>query len=67
MKAEPPRDIAQIFRQGTLIDDALTKAAQEAQREHERLGLPAAAWRDGKVVWLSAEEWQARPTRPTSG
>jgi len=65
MKAESPKDIA--FREGTLIDAALTKAAQESKQEHERLGLPAAAWRNGKVVWVFAEEWQARPARPASG
>ena len=40
MKADQPKDIGRIFREGTAIDLALERAALEAKREHERLGLP---------------------------
>ncbi len=56
MKADRSKDVGKIFRDGTLIDKALQEAAQEAKRTHQRLGLPAAVWRDGKVVWVPAEE-----------
>lgn len=55
MKSDSTKDIAKIFREGTLIDAALARAALESKQEHERLGLPAAVWRDGKVVWIPAE------------
>jgi hypothetical protein len=32
---------------------------REAVRQHKRMGQPLAVWRDGKVVWLSAEEVEA--------
>ncbi len=59
MKADHPKDIDQIFRDSTLIHKALKDAALEAKRTHQRLGLPAAAWRDGRVVWVPAEELDA--------
>ncbi len=59
MKADHPKNIDEIFRDGTLIDKALEEAALEAKRTHQRLGLPAAAWRDGQVVWVPAEELDA--------
>lgn len=59
MKADSPKDIAKIFRDGTLIDAALAKAAAESKETHKRLGIPAAACRDGKVVWIPAEELEA--------
>ncbi len=55
MKADHPKDIGKIFRDGTLIDKALQDAALESKRLHQRLGLPSVAWRDGKVVWLDPE------------
>ena len=59
MKADHPKDIDEIFRDGTLIDKALQEAAQEAKRTHQRLGLPAAVWRDGQVVWIPADDLDA--------
>ena len=56
MKANPPKDIDEIFRDGTLVHKALKEAALEAKRTHQRLGLPAAVWRDGQVVWVPADE-----------
>jgi hypothetical protein len=60
MKADQPKDIGKIFRDGTLIDKALKDAALESKRAHQRLGLPAVAWRDGEVVWVPADELEAK-------
>jgi hypothetical protein len=54
--AEPTKDIAEIFREGTLIDEALQKAVTQALRMHKLMGNPVAEWRDGKVVWIPPEE-----------
>ena len=56
MAIDPSRDIDQAFCLGTPIDEALNDAVRDAVRHHERMGLPLAAWRDGKTVWLLPEE-----------
>jgi len=50
------KDIAQIFEEGTLIDEALAQGAQEALRIHKQAGLPIVVWENGKTVWIPAEE-----------
>ena len=50
------KDIDKIFADGTLIDEALKKAAREAVRRHKRDGHPIVAWRDGHVVWIQPED-----------
>ena len=52
------RDIQQIFREGTLIDEALRKRARLALEAHKRAGLPLVIWRDGKTQWVSPEEFE---------
>lgn len=56
MAIDPRRDIHQAFADGTPIDEALNEGVRDAVRQHQRLGLPLAVWRDGKTVWLSPEE-----------
>ncbi len=64
MKADHPKDIGKIFRDGTLIEKAVKEAALEAKRTHQRLGLPAAVWRDGQVVWVPADELESESDEP---
>ncbi len=66
MKTDQPDDIGEIFRDGTRLDEALNRASLEAKRQHQRLGLPAAVWRDGEVVWVPADELDDRPEKPRS-
>lgn len=42
--------------QDTAIDKALERAVREALLMHRRAGNPVAVWREGKVVWLAADE-----------
>ena len=56
MAIDPSRDINQAFAHGTPIDEALNEAVRDAVRQHQRMGLPLAVWRNGKTVWLSPEE-----------
>jgi hypothetical protein len=51
-----PKDIGQIFREGTLIDEAMNAAVRDAVQLHKEKGLPMVVWRDGKIVWISPEE-----------
>jgi hypothetical protein len=56
--AKETRDIQKIFADGSLIDEAMKKAALEALRIHKRAGHPLAIWRDGRVQWVSPEEFE---------
>jgi hypothetical protein len=51
-----PKDIQKIFREGTLIDEALNLAVRDAVQLHKEKCLPMVVWRDGKIVWISPEE-----------
>jgi hypothetical protein len=63
--AKATRDIQKIFAEGSLIDEAMRKAAREALRIHKRAGHPLAIWRDGRVQWISPEEFE-RGLLPTA-
>jgi hypothetical protein len=56
MANREPEDIDQIFREGTLIDEAMNAAVRDAVQLHKEKGLPMVVWRDGKIVWISPEE-----------
>jgi hypothetical protein len=66
MSRPPARDIAKIFREGTLIDKALERAAHEAMLAHKRAGVPLVVWKDGKVVHVSPDEFARLPRRTGS-
>jgi hypothetical protein len=55
---EEARDIEKIFSERRLIEKALRKGAFEALRVHKEAGLPLAVWRDGRVQWVSPEEFE---------
>ena len=42
---------------------ALRRAVTKAISEHESAGVPAAVWRNGKVMYLSGKHSQARRDR----
>ena len=57
MKAEGVKDPHRIFvEEGHLIHEALKKGAREAILRHKREGLPVVIYRDGKTVWVQADE-----------
>lgn len=56
MKPGNQRTIRELFADDELIDRALRQGLQAAIRKHRQARLPMAAWRDGKVVWISPEE-----------
>ncbi len=56
MASEPDRDISEVLADPYVLVEAATEAAREAIQRHKQLGLPLAVWRNGRVVWLTAEE-----------
>jgi hypothetical protein len=55
-KLHPDDWISRAFVEGKPVDDALTRGIRQALAVHKRLGHSVVVWRDGKVVWLPAEE-----------
>lgn len=55
---EAPKDVLAIFRDGRLIDQAMLKGAWEALRVHREACQPLAVWRDGRVSWVSPDEFE---------
>jgi hypothetical protein len=49
MKKRRKPDITKIMIEGKLVDEAITKAVQEAVRQHIRAGNPIAVEQGGKV------------------
>jgi hypothetical protein len=56
MKLRRPHTIGEIFADGTLIDQALGQAVQDAVEKHRDAGQPLAVWKGGKTVWVPPEE-----------
>ena len=56
--SEPEKDIDAIFRDGKLIDQAIRRGINQAIREHRLRGLPMVIQRDGKIIWVPAEEME---------
>jgi hypothetical protein len=59
-------DIGRLIREGTLVDEAIRKATRDALLNHKRLGDPVVGWKDGKVVWIPADQIEVdeEPTTP---
>ncbi|MEK7470092.1 MAG: hypothetical protein AAB074_22210 [Planctomycetota bacterium] len=49
-------DIAEVFADGDAIDRAMQIGISKARQAHKRAGHPVAEWRDGRVVWVPADE-----------
>jgi hypothetical protein len=57
--AGPSSDpLGERLRDDRLIEDAMARAIRDALRRHKQAGNPVATWRDGRVVWIPAEEIQ---------
>lgn len=57
MKTAVVKDPNRIFiEEGHLIDEALRKGVRDALLRHKERGNPVVIERDGKIVWVPAEE-----------
>ena len=50
------KDIDQIFREGTAIDEAVERAYRRAVRQHRQNGVPMVFWENGKIVEVPADQ-----------
>ena len=60
MQPEDMKDVRAIL-ETDLPGRAMRKAVREAVLRHKLLGQPIAVGRDGKVVWIPAEEIEIPP------
>jgi hypothetical protein len=56
MNAKEPKDVRAIMLDGAAIQRAQRQSWIQMLDRHKRLGNPIVVWRDGKVVWIPAEE-----------
>lgn len=57
MKEEKEKDrISEIFESEEMITQALARGVHEALLRHKQAGNPIVVWREGKIVWIKAEE-----------
>lgn len=50
------KDLDQIFRDGTAIDEALDRAYRKAVRQHKQNGVPMVFWENGKIIKVPADQ-----------
>jgi hypothetical protein len=53
--------LAERLKDHASIDRALARAVRDALLRHKQAGNPIAAWRDGRVVWIAAEDIPIAP------
>ncbi len=58
--AKRARNIGKIMREGTLVDQALRRAAYEAMLKHKKAGLPMVIWKDGAICWVMPDELESQ-------
>jgi hypothetical protein len=64
MSTKEVKDVRAIMLDGTAIQRALREAWINTLDRHKRLGNPIVVWRDGKVVWIPAEDIEIPDTEP---
>lgn len=56
MSDRKPIDVGRMILEGTLVDEAIRRGVEDALRLHKKLGMSVVGLKDGKVVWIPAEE-----------
>jgi hypothetical protein len=64
MSERKPVDIGRIILEGTLVDQAIRLAIQDTLRLHKKLGDPVVGWKDGRVVWVPADQIELEEEPP---
>jgi len=50
------KDIGQIFREGTAIEEALERAYRRAVKQHRQNGVAMVFWENGKIIEVPADQ-----------
>lgn len=53
---ESERQDAEFLAEAEAVEAAVQQAVKDALRMHKRAGNPVAGWKDGRVVWVPAEQ-----------
>jgi hypothetical protein len=53
---ESQREDEELLAEAEAVEAAVQQAVQDALRMHKRAGNPVAGWKDGRVVWVPAEQ-----------
>jgi hypothetical protein len=48
--------LVRVFREGRTVDRALRDAVRKELEIHKAMGLPIVVGRDGKAVWIPADQ-----------
>jgi len=60
MNEQSQSSIAELLADHSLINEAIRRAVRGAVLQHARAGQPVAAWENGQVVWIPADEILSR-------
>ena len=55
-KTESEREYAEFLAEVEAVEAAVQQAVKEALLMHKRAGNPVVGWKDGRVVWVPAEQ-----------
>jgi hypothetical protein len=55
-KTESEREDAEFLAEVEAVEAAVQQAVKEALLMHKRAGNPVVGWKDGRVVWVPAEQ-----------
>lgn len=56
MSSVRTKSLSELLADRTVIDKALRQGVRNAMLQHKQAGNPIVIWRDGKVVWVPAQE-----------
>ena len=58
MNTEKPerKNLDQVFRDGTAIEEAVERAYRRAVRQHRQNGVPMVFWENGKIIEVPADQ-----------
>jgi hypothetical protein len=56
MISDGKRSLSDLIAESEAVEAAIQEAVREALLRHKQAGNAVAAWRDGKVQWIAAED-----------
>ena len=65
-QTESDREHGEFLAEVEAVEAAVQQAVEEALRSHKEAGNPVAGWKDGRVVWVPAEQIDSRDESPAA-